>query len=99
MNSADTPDPSSARRTVECIQVVDSPPFDWRAGRRPPPWRPVRSAGARTVAALERQARSALGPPSSAAGEPTPAHLGDGLLATYVATPLFTDFRADHHRD
>jgi hypothetical protein len=43
---------------------------------------------------LEHAAAAALGAPSTHAGEPTAAHLSRNLLATYVASHVFTDYRA-----
>jgi hypothetical protein len=49
---------------------------------------------ARAVAELEHSVGAELGAPSTVGGEPTVAHLSRGLLATYVAVHVFTDYRA-----
>jgi hypothetical protein len=49
---------------------------------------------AHTAAQLEHAAAAALGPPSTVGGQPTAAHLSRGLLSTFVAIHVFTDYRA-----
>ncbi len=47
-----------------------------------------------TAGALEQAAAAGLGAPSTSAGAPTAGHLSSGQLATFVATHVFTDYRA-----
>lgn len=53
---------------------------------------PVQAA--HTVEQLEHAAAAGLGAPSTEGGKPTVAHLSRGLLSTYVAVHVFTDYRA-----
>ncbi|MDB4947026.1 MAG: uncharacterized protein JWP97_6560 [Labilithrix sp.] len=49
---------------------------------------------ARISAALEASAARALGEPTRGGGAPTAAHLGAGVLRSYLAEHTFTDYRA-----
>ncbi len=52
------------------------------------------SSAAVVAAALERGVASAVGAPSTTAGEAAEAHLARGFLSSYVAEHTFTDYRA-----
>ena len=49
---------------------------------------------AATARWLEDRLAGQLGPPSTSGGEATAAHLGHGLMSTFVAEHSFTDYRA-----
>ncbi|HTA19274.1 MAG TPA: hypothetical protein VK989_08275 [Polyangia bacterium] len=91
--------PASAVGEPEALGALEEATFEFKSSGQLVNVQTMRRhlSGAQAALAagtLEQAAVAGLGAPSTSAGTPTAAHLSSGQLATFVATHVFTDYRA-----